>query len=213
VTIAEHNLADQDFNADLPLHPGRRMTEEEFVEWSSDFWAEWIDGEIIMMMAVNRDHASLQDFLYRLLGMFVEERGLGRTFAEPYQIRLHPQRRRRAPDIMFVSKDRSDIIKKNHIEGGPDLIIEIVSPESESRDWRDKYLEYESAGVREYWVVNPTSGRTEAYTLSQDGKYSPTPELNGKISSTVLPGFHIRPAWILAQPLPRVRDALADMGM
>ena len=116
------------------------------------------------------------------------------------------------PDIFFVSKDRQHHIGKHNFEGGPDLIVEIVSPESESRDWRDKYHEYETAGVREYWVVNPTSGRTEAYTLT-DGRYSPIVVRDGKIPSSVLLGFHVRPAWITAQPLPKVRDALKDMGL
>lgn len=207
MTIAEKQSGD--VNSDLPPHPGRRMTEEEFVEWCGDFWAEWVDGEVIMMMAVNRDHAFLQDFLSRLIGMFVEERGLGRTLSEPYQIRLGPQRRRRAPDIMFVSKDRSDIIKKHNIEGGPDLIVEIVSPESEARDWREKYFEYESAGVREYWVINPSSGKTAAYALFE-GQYAEISLKEGKISSSVLPGFYIKPAWVLTVPLPRVGDILRE---
>jgi Uma2 family endonuclease len=212
MSTIEHDIADPDVNADLPPHPGRRMTEEEFVEWCGDFWAEWVDGEVIMMMTVHRDHAFLHNFLYRLLGDFVEMRDLGLALVEPFQIRLGPQRRRRAPDVFFVAKERVDIIKKYNVEGAPDLIIEIVSPESEARDWREKYLEYESAGVREYWVINPTSGHTEAYALT-DGRYARIPERDGKIPSAVLPGFHIRPAWVLARPLPRVRDALHDMGL
>ncbi|HEV2292563.1 MAG TPA: hypothetical protein VGR35_01830 [Tepidisphaeraceae bacterium] len=35
-------------------HPGRRMTEEEFVEWCDDkTHAEWVDGEVIVMSPVS----------------------------------------------------------------------------------------------------------------------------------------------------------------
>jgi Uma2 family endonuclease len=212
MSTIEQDFADLDATPDLPPHPGRRMTEDEFVEWCGEFWAEWVDGEVVMMMTVHRDHAFLHAFLVTLFRTFTEERDLGTVLAEPFQIRLGPQRRRRAPDLFFVSSDRQNFIKKHHFEGGPDLIVEIVSPESEARDWREKYAEYESAGVREYWVINPTSGRTEAYALAGD-RYAPIPVRDGKIPSAVLPGFHIRPDWILAQPLPRVREALRDMGL
>ena len=211
MSTIEHDITDFENNADVPPHPGRRMTEDEFVAWCGDFWAEWVDGEVVMMMTVHRDHAFLQDFLQRLVGTFVEERRLGRTLTEPFHVRLGAQRRRRSPDIFFVSNDRLHLVHEHELEGGPDLAIEIVSPDSEARDWREKYHEYEAAGVREYWVVNPTSARIEAYVLTQD-RYAPIPVTDGKINSVVLPGFHIRPEWI-RPPYPRILEALKDMGL
>lgn len=49
--------------------------------------------------------------------------------------------------------------------------MEIVSPDSVARDWREKYFEYQRAGVREYWVLDPLVPTIEAYTLGKSGDY------------------------------------------
>lgn len=41
------------------------------------------------------------------------------------------------------------------MDGTPDLIVEVTSPESLARDRGEKYVEYEAAGVREYWLIDP----------------------------------------------------------
>jgi len=196
-------------------HPGRSLTEEEFVAWcEGPIWAEWVDGEVVLMSPVNLSHEKIFTFLDRVLGIFVEKRDLGDVLTEPYQVRLVGIRRRRSPDLFFVAKDRLDILKKHHADGAPDLIIEIVSPESESRDWREKYQEYESAGVREYWVIDPMSQHMEAYALNPKRRYRRIKEKDDKIQSTVLEGFCVRPAAWLWQPKPpKVTDVLRDLGI
>jgi Uma2 family endonuclease len=209
MSTIDEPLVELDENADIPPHPGRRMSEEEFVVWSGDFWAEWVDGEVVMMMAVNREHAFLHSFLYRLVGAFVEQGDLGLVLSEPFQIRLGEQRRRRSPDVFFIAKERAEIIHKQEAEGAPDLAIEIVSPDSEARDWREKYQEYEAAGMREYWIIDPASEKIEAYSLQQ-GRFAAIAEQDGKIVSAVLPGFYLRPAWVRQGKLPRVHEAMRE---
>jgi Uma2 family endonuclease len=190
-----------------------RMTEAEFVAWcDSDTWAEWVDGEVIVMSPVNFEHADLHAFLLRLVGGFVEERELGRVVTEPFQIRFAELRRRRSPDIIFISNRRLRLVKGAHFEGGPDLIVEIVSPESQSRDRREKYLEYEAAGVKEYWIVDPLSRVVEAHVRARGGKYRPLPEKNERIGSTVLKGFYLRPEWLWRERFPKVPALLREMA-
>lgn len=51
-----------------PLSLGLRMTEDEFVDWcDSETWAEWVDGEVIVMSPVSIEHATLANFLNHLL--------------------------------------------------------------------------------------------------------------------------------------------------
>jgi Uma2 family endonuclease len=189
-----------------------RMTEQQFIDWcDDDTWAEWVDGEVIIMPPISEDHDSIFGFLYTLLRMFVEERDLGRVLSEPFQVRLAKQRRRRAPDIMFVAARKLDRIKRVNIEGAPDLVVEIVSPDSPSRDYRDKFLEYQTAGVREYWIVNPLAEVVEAHTLAANKRYSTIQEKLGKIRSRVLRGFYLKPAWLWQPKRPKVAALLREL--
>ena len=206
-------ITGQEEISDGKPHPGRRMTEEEFVDWCSDkTHAEWVDGEVIVMSPVSDLYGDLNTWLTSLVRLFIEQKDLGVVRGPEAQIRFASQRRRREPDLLFVARNRLDILRPNHVEGAPDLVVEIVSPESMARDWREKYLEYEAGGVREYWVIDPMADRVETYTLGEDGRYRRLPEADGKVGSVVLAGFYIRPQWLWQRPLPKVMDALREMG-
>jgi Uma2 family endonuclease len=200
--------------------PVLRMSEEEFVAWcDEDTRAEWVAGEVIMMSPVNREHSDLVGWLVSLLRIFVEQRGLGQILSD-VQIRFASQRRRRAPDILFVTADHLDRLGPSHVEGPPDLVIEIVSPDSEARDWREKYLEYQAAGVREYWVIDPASQHVEAYALGPahaqavvGAEYHRLEEKQGVIVSTVLSGLQVRIAWLWPQTRPKILEAARDLGL
>jgi Uma2 family endonuclease len=188
------------------------MSEQEFVDWcTSDTWAEWVGGEVIVMSPVNLEHADLFAFLLHLFRAFVENHDLGKVLTEPYQVRLARQRRRRSPDIFFVGNERLSALKRLHFEGAPGLIVEVISPDSQSRDRRDKFLEYQAAGVQEYWIVDPLSESVEAYRLDKR-KYAAIGPTDGTIRSVVLPGFHLKPAWLWRAKLPKVSDLLKEMG-
>lgn len=66
------------------------------------------------------------------------------------------------PDILMIHRSRLHIVTLRGIEGPPDLVIEILSPGSRSRDKVLKMKSYAEHGVPEYWVVD-----TEARTLEQ----------------------------------------------
>jgi Uma2 family endonuclease len=89
--------------------------------------------------------------------------------------------------------------------------MEIVSPDSVERDWHDKYAKYEAAGVRESWIIDPLAQRAEVHALSSDGKYERVAEREGWLSSTVVAGFRVKPAWFWPAIRPKVRGALAEL--
>jgi Uma2 family endonuclease len=188
------------------------MTEQEFVDWcTADTWAEWVDGEVVVMSPVSTSHGRIKEFLARLIGTFVEEFELGEIFTEPVQTRFARLKRRRSPDILYVSAERAARVKPHHIEGAPDLVVEVISRESISRDRREKFAEYESAGVREYWIVDPLYESVEAYSLEKR-KFISIEEIQGAIRSTVLPRFYIKPAWLWRVKLPKVSEVLREMS-
>ncbi|MGE3181334.1 MAG: Uma2 family endonuclease [Phycisphaerae bacterium] len=73
------------------------------------------------------------------------------------------------PDLAFLSGDRSKQIK-TRIRIAPDLIVEIISPESRSLDTVTKFHDYARAGVGEYWIIDPLNNEMHFYSL-KDGKY------------------------------------------
>jgi Uma2 family endonuclease len=54
--------------------------------------------------------------------------------------------------------------------GAPDIVIEILSPNTSKRDLKDKFLVYERAGVKEYWIVSSHEKFVMIYVL-KDGLY------------------------------------------
>jgi Uma2 family endonuclease len=60
-------------------------------------------------------------------------------------------------------------LKYNGIHGAPDLIVEVLSPSTASKDRGHKRKLYEKCGVREYWIVSPESSSIEVHLL-QNGK-------------------------------------------
>jgi Uma2 family endonuclease len=214
--MSAHDQSNYDVShSDVPVLPGRKLSEEEFVQWCrSDTRAEWVDGEVLMMSPGSMEHGELASWLLALLRIFVEQRDLGRIFTE-VQVRLETSRSRRTPDVVFVSRHQLGRVKETHLEGPPDLAIEIVSPESEARDWREKYGEYEAAGVGEYWVIDPMSKHAEFYALStgSEAKYERIAEEDGRIASRVFSGLHVQVDWLWPDTRPRVLDALKSAGL
>jgi Uma2 family endonuclease len=147
-----------------------------------------------------------------LLKLFVEKNELGNIHGPELQVRLRTGIRR-VPDLLFIAKEHRDIVQDAHVEGAPDLIIEIVSPDSEERDWREKYWDYEKAGVKEYWVIDPYSQTMAMYRLGEQGRYRRVELKEGIYRSEAVPGFWLRPEWLWQEPLPNVLEIARELGI
>ncbi|MEJ7756097.1 MAG: Uma2 family endonuclease [Nocardioidaceae bacterium] len=72
----------------------------------------------------------------------------------------------RARTGYFVCRQRPTAsFQKTYLDGAADLAIEIISPESIGRDRGEKFVEYEAAGIREYWLIDPERRQAEFYRL------------------------------------------------
>jgi len=199
-------------SGDLPVAPPGRMSEDEFVAGCGEkARAEWVDGEVIVMSPVSVSHAQLNLWLAAVLRAFAERHALGTVLGPEVQIRL--PNRRRLPDLLFISAGRESILRDNHVEGAPDLAVEIVSPDSQARDWREKYLDYQASGVREYWVIDLASRRAEFYHLDEGGRYARLKEVDGAVTSRVLTGLRMPLAWLWPDARPKLIDALRELGL
>jgi Uma2 family endonuclease len=192
--------------------PGVHMSEREFVEWSLyRHRAEWIDGGVILMAPANDEHDDLDLWLTALVRLFLEARPVGVIRRDMF-IRLPRRRRRRVPDLMYLSNANRGRIRETFIDGPPDLVFEIVSSDSQDRDRREKFQDYQAAGVREYWIIDPLSRRLDAYAL-QGRKYRQMPLKEDRVESVVLAGFFLKPKWLFGRQTPRLVQALKELGV
>ena len=194
--------------------PGVRLTERQFADWLPEqIKAEWVDGEVILVPAETPSHNDREGLLAAAVRLYVEHHGLGRVFAGTVPVRLPGRRRRRIPDLVFVAGARPHLILDTFIDGAPDLIVEIVSPDSVTRDWVDKRDEYERAGVREYWVADHHRERFALYALHGKRYRQVKPDGDGRVHSRVLKGVFIRPEWLWQSPLPKAAVILKAWGV
>jgi len=152
---------------------------------------ELLEGELIMVPSPNTYHQRISRKLEFLLQDFVEKSKLGEVFYAPLDVHLGEDIVQ--PDILFISKAHSKIITEEEIRGGPDLVIEILSPATAERDRTYKKTLYARHSVREYWIVDPEEKTVEVMTLGKAGFESST--VYGKMNtlkSTIFPDLTIK---------------------
>jgi Uma2 family endonuclease len=192
-----------------------RMSYEEYLAWvGEDVHAEWVNGEVIVQMPPKQPHQRVVAFLVQLMGLFIQLFQLGQLLPAPFEMRAMPDGPAREPDLLFVTREHLDRLTQERLNGPADLVVEVVSDDSVARDRADKFYEYQAAGVREYWILDPRPGyeRADFYVLDERGRYRPVPvDQDGRYSSTVLPGFWFQVDWVLSAEPPSVLNALAQI--
>ncbi len=201
--------------------PPLRMSYEEFLTWAEDAHAEWVAsledklGEVIVQMPPKGEHQRLVAFLVQFMGLFVRLFKLGELFTAPFEMRAIPDGSAREPDLLFIAAENLSRLTRERLAGPADLIVEVVSDDSVYRDRVDKFDEYEAAGVREYWIVDPRPGKQRAdfWILDDAGRYrAGLIDADGVYHSTALPGFWLRVEWLLAETPPDPLRALAQVA-
>jgi Uma2 family endonuclease len=146
-------------------------TWDEFVDLPDDDRRELIDGELAETEMPNEPH----EYIVLALGYFLfgwTRANGGRAFASGYKVRI-AERRGVMPDLQLFRRDnprRSENLKGVRV-GRPDLVVEIISPSSPKYDRVIKVGYYASAGVPEYWIIDPEAGTLERLVL-RDGTYA-----------------------------------------
>ena len=130
--------------------------------------AELIDGKIYYIAPPNTRHQTLvMDLSYQIKDYIKRNNGECNVFPAPFAVFLNEN------DQNYVEPDISVICDKNKImdkgcNGVPDWVIEIVSPSSKQMDYFKKLFKYGTAGVREYWVVDPERELVTIYNFEKD---------------------------------------------
>lgn len=128
-----------------------------------------IEGELVMTPAPSIFHQIVSGNLNERIRLFVKEKGAGLLLYSPVDVYLDDENAFQ-PDLVFVSRQRRDIIKDDGIHGAPDMIVEILSPSTAYYDIKKKFKLYEKFGVKEYWIVDPEMKNVELYSFV-NGKF------------------------------------------
>ena len=155
------------------------MEPEEFARWVDDRPStdlnhyELVNGRVVVTPPAGHPHGAIESELQFVIGVFVRAHALGRVFGSSQGFRL-PSGDTLEPDLGFVSNARwraiGTPVAGEFLKVVPDLVVEILSPSTRSRDPREKKAIYERNGVREYWLVDSVATEVTVFVL-QDGRY------------------------------------------
>ena len=172
-------------------------TYADYYKWKFEERVELIKGKIFRMSpAPSPNHQRILSRINTEIGYYLKGRKC-EVFPAPFDVRIS---RRSAQDMDIITVlqpdlcivcDRSKIDDRGCL-GAPDLVVEILSPGNSKKEVKNKYDVYEEAGVKEYWMVDPTH-QTLQINLLENGKYRPLRALTvGDMgTTTLLPGFSL----------------------
>lgn len=152
--------------------------------------AELIDGQMYLMAPPNRIHQKLVNRLSQTITNYIDSKhGNCEVYPAPFAVFLTEDDRNYVePDISVICD--KDKLNDKGCNGAPDWVIEIISPSTSRMDYGIKLFKYRTAGVREYWIVNPSMRTVNVYDFENDAgttQYS----FDDKISVCIYKDFNI----------------------
>lgn len=178
------------------------ISQAEFHDRDDGLRLEWIEGKVIEMPGVTDEHDDITTLLQNFFQVTLALTGGGRVLRDPMLMKMATSSR--APDLQVLLPPSLGKIRRNYVEGAADLVVEVTSKGSERIDRVEKFLEYERAGVREYWLIDPLYRELLFYVLTEGVYERIPPEADGVYTCDVLPKLRLPLALLWARPLPDV---------
>jgi Uma2 family endonuclease len=154
----------------------KEYTFADYLTWPEGERWEIIDGVAYMQAAPSPAHQLISGELYRQFANYLRDKPC-KAYPAPFCVRLTKGDEKNSEDIKKVVEpditivcDQSKIDEKG-CNGTPDMIVEVISPSSIKNDRILKFNQYERAGVKEYWIVEPDGKLVSVFILQENGKY------------------------------------------
>lgn len=149
----------------MPLPKSNTYTIDDIYALPEGQRAELIDGQIYDMAPPSPMHQELVMELSATLRDYIKKNGGPcKVYPAPFAVFLNEDDRNYVePDISVICNPSK--VDNRGYQGAPDFIIEIVSPSSQRMDYLTKLFKYRTAGVREYWIVNPLQRTVQVYSF------------------------------------------------
>ncbi len=160
----------------LPRKKEKIYTYGSYLTWPDDERWELIDGVAYdMSPAPTRRHQKILGALFYQFYDYLKDKPC-KVYSAPFDVRL-PEGDEKDEDVhtvvqadLLVVCDRNTL-DENGCRGVPDLIVEIVSPSTASKDMKEKLSLYERHGVKEYWIVHPLENIVMVFILGENREY------------------------------------------
>lgn len=180
--------------------PGPHFTYEDYKLLPEGGRYEIVEGELLVTPAPSARHQGILVRLILRLASFVESGNLGKVLPAPTDVVLANESVVQ-PDLLFVARERQVIIDPaGAVHGAPDLVVEVLSPSSASRDQVVKRKLYARYGVREYWIVDPVANSIEVLTQCQVGLDTwRVFSAGSSLTSPLLPGLSLSVDYCLSE--------------
>lgn len=141
----------------------RKLTYQDFVKFPDDGNRhELIDGVHYVSPSPNLRHQRIAGYLFVQLWNHLEQHGGGEVFISPLDV-VFTLFDVVEPDVVYVSEAKKRALTEKNIQGAPDVVVEVISPGTRSRDERTKLALYDRADVIEYWLVDPAANTVKVY--------------------------------------------------
>lgn len=153
-------------------------------------------GELITMPPAGWESSKRNAELTRLVGNWNQETSLGRVFDSSGGFTL-PNGAVRSPDVTWIAASKLEGISNDIAFPAivPDFVIELRSKTDALKTLQGKMKEYQGAGIRLGWLIDPQRQQVEIYRLGKDVEIQHlSTELEGE---DVLPGLMIDLDWML----------------
>ncbi len=161
------------------LDPAGTYTFADYLTWQFKERVEIIKGKLFKMAMPSEKHQRLSSNVHRIFANYLYRKPC-RVYHPPFDVRLEkPLHQRKAKDKSIFTVVQPDItvvcdltkVDDKGCFGAPDLVIEILSPSTGSKDLKEKKEVYEFAEVPEYWVIHPLDETVAVYILNDQKKY------------------------------------------
>jgi Uma2 family endonuclease len=174
------------------------VSADEYMAQYAETFHEWAEGVVIKMSPASAQHTLLTQYFIQWLNAYFALNPIGKVFNAPFVMQMPAIGRFREPDIQIILNENPGTLTNTAMIGPADICIEVVSPESVVRDYGDKFNEYEKAGVREYWIIDPVRQRCDFNRRNETGIYIQIgPDDSGYYRTPLLPKLilHLPTLW------------------
>jgi Uma2 family endonuclease len=174
---------------------------------------EWVDGFLFKEPDPPVDHEAIGNFVGALLYEYCRRRLPARVVRGPYPLRFSDECVRLADVAVFLEDNPGQNSPAGFV-GAADIVVEVATLETRERDFIEKMGDYQSFGVREYWLLDPPNEAAFFYR-ERLGTFQDV-RLDGAVcyTSSLLPGFmlHIDTLWEewLPDPVETVAELLGE---